>query len=195
MTAAGAVLALGADELGLTGLLELATPAPFLLLSSVELQLDKLSALIATITVNVRMTRFAVQNPGRLIFAFEFVDKDIVIRSRLNYCRDASVTRKVATRVTSSPMIAYSPGTSEVRGRTSMNTISPSRDRTRTVGLIISSDAMAKPRIPAWVRAVTRRAPRCAVSQTTNGGCVPWRSLVKRNSRASAFTVVTECSP
>src|SRR6266536_3998064 len=195
MNAAGALLALGADELGLTGLLELATPGPFLLLSSVELQLDKPSALIATKTVKVRRTRPGVQNPLLFRLFFELADKDIVISSRLNYCGDASVTRKVATRVKSSPMIAYSPGTSEVRGRTSMNTISPSRVRTRTVGLIISSEAMAKPRIPAWVRAVTRRAPRCPVSQTRNGGCVPWRSLVKRNSRASAFTAVAECSP
>ncbi len=64
MNAAGALLALGADELGLTGLLELATPGPFLLLSSVELQLDKPSALIAITAVNVRMTRFAVQKLG-----------------------------------------------------------------------------------------------------------------------------------
>ncbi len=51
-------------------------------------------------------------------------------------------------RARSSPIIAYSPGTSEVRGRTSMKTRSPSFTSPRTVGLIISSDDMAKPIMP-----------------------------------------------
>src|SRR5215470_7084700 len=97
----------------------------------------------------------------------------VAIVTNSNYGIDSAATRKVAIRVRSLPINAYSPGSSEVRGRSSMNTSSPDFASTRTVGFTISAESIAIPDMPAWVTAVARRALWRDSSHTMNGGCVP----------------------
>src|SRR5437016_1371239 len=148
---------------------------PFVLLSF-ELQLDKPSADNAANTTTVSTIRAGVQNRFGLAWAGEVLLDESIKVSLLEIQGVVSATRNVAIRVRSSPIIAYSPGASEARGRPSMKISSPSsRASTRTEGFTISSEAMAKPLKPFWATMVTRREPLCGVSQTRNGGCVPAR--------------------